>query len=258
MCSLWCGSVDDLAAWSSPASTSTPPCFDVPAALACLNTSPQRSTPGPLPYHMPNTPSYLRAGSAFTCCEPQTAVAASSSFTPGWKRWKLPSPTWPTIGAIRPSRRCPSASRHAIGQPRDRHADVGGERRASRACSLGRPVGVVARLPQPRALLGPASPRRSRRRRAPRRSPAPSRPARRRRPRCRGIREQRRRLGQAELGSCCRRRPAARRAARCARRECPTGWSGSRCRPRPHRIGKLADAADDRLGHAVEPQRDSR
>jgi hypothetical protein len=30
----------------------------VPAALPCLNTSPQRSTPGPLPYHMANTPSY--------------------------------------------------------------------------------------------------------------------------------------------------------------------------------------------------------
>ena len=47
-----CGSVDERQAWSSAASASTPPCFDVPAALPCLNTSPQRSTPGPLPYHM--------------------------------------------------------------------------------------------------------------------------------------------------------------------------------------------------------------
>ena len=79
----WCGSVDDFAAWSSPASTSTPPCFDVPAKLACLNTSPQRSTPGPLPYHIANTPSTFAARYRLTCCVPQTAVAARSSFTPG-------------------------------------------------------------------------------------------------------------------------------------------------------------------------------
>src|SRR5688572_32648900 len=62
MCSDWCGSVDDLAPWSSPASTSTPPCLEVPAAFACLKTSPQRSTPGPLPYHMEKTPSYFAPG----------------------------------------------------------------------------------------------------------------------------------------------------------------------------------------------------
>ena len=82
-CSDWCGSVEDLQAWSSPAMSSTPPCFAVPAALACLNTSPLRSTPGPLPYHMAKTPSYLAPGKSPTCCEPHTAVAASSSFTPG-------------------------------------------------------------------------------------------------------------------------------------------------------------------------------
>ena len=43
--------------WSSPAIAITPPCFAVPAMLACLKTSEQRSTPGPLPYQMPNTPS---------------------------------------------------------------------------------------------------------------------------------------------------------------------------------------------------------
>jgi hypothetical protein len=56
-CSVWCGSVEDLAAWSSPAIASTPPYFELPAALAWRKTSPQRSTPGPLPYHMANTPS---------------------------------------------------------------------------------------------------------------------------------------------------------------------------------------------------------
>src|SRR6266852_3727315 len=84
MCSLWCARVEDLAAWSSPASTSTPPCFEVPAELACLKTSPQRSTPGPLPYQMENTPSYFASGYRLTCCVPQIEVAARSSLTPGW------------------------------------------------------------------------------------------------------------------------------------------------------------------------------
>jgi hypothetical protein len=83
MCSLWCGSVEDFAPWSSPASTSTPPCFEVPAAFACLKTSPQRSTPGPLPYHIAKTPSYFAPGNMPTCCVPQIAVAARSSFSPG-------------------------------------------------------------------------------------------------------------------------------------------------------------------------------
>src|SRR6202161_2885593 len=55
-CSLWCGMVEDFAAWSSPATASTPPNFEVPQALAFLNKSPQRSTPGPLPYPLLNTP----------------------------------------------------------------------------------------------------------------------------------------------------------------------------------------------------------
>ena len=57
--SLWCAVVEDLQVWSSPASTSTPPWRDVPARLPCCSTSPERSTPGPLPYQMANTPSYL-------------------------------------------------------------------------------------------------------------------------------------------------------------------------------------------------------
>jgi len=58
--SLWCAAVLLLAMWSSPAIAITPPCLAVPAMLACLNTSAQRSTPGPLPYQMPNTPSNWR------------------------------------------------------------------------------------------------------------------------------------------------------------------------------------------------------
>ena len=85
MWSLWCAAVELLAMWSSPAIAITPPCFEVPAMLACLKTSEQRSTPGPLPYQMPKTPSNLLVcGYRSSCCEPHTAVAASSSFTPGW------------------------------------------------------------------------------------------------------------------------------------------------------------------------------
>src|SRR5205823_14640795 len=84
MWSDWCAVDEDLAAWSSPASTITPPFLAEPALLACLKTSPQRSTPGPLPYHIENTPSYLASGNRSACCVPQTAVAARSSLMPGW------------------------------------------------------------------------------------------------------------------------------------------------------------------------------
>ena len=85
MWSLWCAAVLLLAMWSSPAIAITPPCFAVPAMLACLKTSEQRSTPGPLPYQMPNTPScFLLCGYRASCWVPHTAVAASSSLTPGW------------------------------------------------------------------------------------------------------------------------------------------------------------------------------
>ena len=84
MWSLWCAAVLLLLMWSSPAMAITPPCLDVPAMLACLNTSAQRSTPGPLPYQMPKTPSYFFfSGYRSSCCVPHTAVAPSSSFTPG-------------------------------------------------------------------------------------------------------------------------------------------------------------------------------
>ncbi|RTK99466.1 MAG: hypothetical protein EKK59_05995 [Neisseriaceae bacterium] len=82
--SVWCGRVEDLAAWSSPAISNTPPCLALPAALPWRKTSPLRSTPGPLPYHIANTPSTLGLGNRPTCCVPQTEVAARSSFSPGW------------------------------------------------------------------------------------------------------------------------------------------------------------------------------
>src|SRR5437763_11697995 len=85
MWSDWCAVDEDFEAWSSPASTNTPPCLAEPALLPCLKTSPQRSTPGPLPYHMANTPSYLAPSNRLVCWVPQTAVAARSSFIPGWK-----------------------------------------------------------------------------------------------------------------------------------------------------------------------------
>ena len=86
MWSLWCAAVELLATWSSPATAITPPHGVVPAMLACLNTSEQRSTPGPLPYQMPNTPSnlLLPAGEKPSICVPHSAVAANSSLTPGW------------------------------------------------------------------------------------------------------------------------------------------------------------------------------
>ena len=37
--------------------------------LAWRNTSPERSTPGPLPYHMPNTPSNLPSPRNSACCD---------------------------------------------------------------------------------------------------------------------------------------------------------------------------------------------
>ena len=79
----WCGIDDETQPWSSPATTSTPPCGELPYALPCFNASPARSTPGPLPYQIPNTPSTVRSGSVSTCCDPSIAVAASSSFTAG-------------------------------------------------------------------------------------------------------------------------------------------------------------------------------
>ena len=62
--------------WSSPASSSTPPWRAEPAELPCFSASPLRSTPGPLPYHIAKTPSYLAPGNRLSCWLPHTAVAA--------------------------------------------------------------------------------------------------------------------------------------------------------------------------------------
>ena len=86
MPSVLCGKTEEWATWSSPETASTPPCLEVPIVLAQRNASPLRSTPGPLPYHMPNTPSTRLPGKRSICWAPHSMVAARSSFRPGWKR----------------------------------------------------------------------------------------------------------------------------------------------------------------------------
>ena len=51
--------------------------------LAWRKTSPQRSTPGPLPYQRPKTPWTRPSPRSSACWVPQSAVAARSSFSPG-------------------------------------------------------------------------------------------------------------------------------------------------------------------------------
>jgi hypothetical protein len=50
------GRVDDLADGSSPTNSTAPPPGPVPIRLACFNTSPERSSPGPLLYQAPLLP----------------------------------------------------------------------------------------------------------------------------------------------------------------------------------------------------------
>ncbi len=57
--SLWCGMVELFDIGSSPHSSSAAQFFPVPPRLAWRRMSPERSTPGPLPYQMPSTPSTL-------------------------------------------------------------------------------------------------------------------------------------------------------------------------------------------------------
>ena len=176
-----------------------------------------------------------------------SAAPSGSSGSTSMMRWKLPSPTWPTIGAQQA--RCADVllrlerciRRGARSARRRRSAT-----RPQPGRSAGRVVRVVARLPQPRALLGLRRPLRSRRRRARRRSPAPSRPAPRRRPRCRGTRRTASASsGRLELRVLVHRVDRCRRpAARCARPGCRAGWSRSPCRPRPRASSKAQTAAD--------------
>src|SRR4030095_1434309 len=55
---------------------------DAPAKFGCLKMSPVRSTPGPLPYHMPSTPSYFGCGKRFASWLPEAGVQPRASVTP--------------------------------------------------------------------------------------------------------------------------------------------------------------------------------
>jgi hypothetical protein len=81
--SLADGTVDDLAPGSSPARTRTPPRAFAPNRLPLRNASPARSMPGDFPYQTPTVPSYGERRPGTGSCDPQTAVAASSSFSAG-------------------------------------------------------------------------------------------------------------------------------------------------------------------------------
>ena len=98
--------------------------------LPQCSASPARSTPGPLPYHMPNTPSTRLPGNASSCCVPYSMVAARSSLTPGWKRMLCAASSfWRRQSfAVQPAQR-----RAAIAG--DQSAGVRPGQRSSRACS---------------------------------------------------------------------------------------------------------------------------
>ncbi|WP_324273631.1 hypothetical protein [Blastococcus brunescens] len=77
--------VEDFASWSSPERITTAPWVEVPAKLPCLSASPLRSTPGPLPYQIPVTPSHRLCGWSSSIWVPMCAVAACSSLPAGTK-----------------------------------------------------------------------------------------------------------------------------------------------------------------------------
>ena len=106
----------------------TPPNSAVPAMLAWRKTSPQRSTPGPLPYQRPKTPSTRPSPCRPTCWEPQSAVAARSSFRPGSN---LMSAAVSCLRAFIMDRSTPAERRAAI---------------AGRVARGGQPRRLVARL----------------------------------------------------------------------------------------------------------------
>ena len=83
--SLTAGTVDDLEAGSSPTRSSIPPRGLAPYMLACRRASVARSSPGPLPYQTPTTPSCVGVPAGRSAWLPHTEVAASSSFRPGTK-----------------------------------------------------------------------------------------------------------------------------------------------------------------------------
>ena len=47
---------------------------------------------------------------------------------------------------------------NAIGKPRNRHADVGGQRSCARSQQIGRPIDIVTSLPKARTVLRPRRP----------------------------------------------------------------------------------------------------
>ena len=103
------GTVEDLAAGSSPISATAPPSGAVPDRLPWRMASAARSRPGLLPYQKPVTPSWRRPSSSPSSWVPATAVAASSSFRPGWK-------TMPA-GPVCPAARASSLSSPPSGDP---------------------------------------------------------------------------------------------------------------------------------------------
>ena len=173
-------------------------------------------------------------------------------------RWKLPSPTWPTIGATRPV----AAISAAVSVTHSASREIGTQTSVATTLAPGpqhlrRPVGVVPGLPEARALLRLRAPTRIRRRRIPWRSS----------PNCADcscdrrfaaveLDEQRRRLGKRELG-----------VERCSARTISASRSSMRATGMPvwmvenrgvagalHRR-EGDDAAGDRLRDAVEAER---
>ena len=83
-CSDWYANVELFPIGSSATANNIPPSFEEPPIFACLIASMALSNPGPLPYQSEKTPSIF--GWSYNCIiwVPQAAVAANSSFTPGW------------------------------------------------------------------------------------------------------------------------------------------------------------------------------
>src|SRR3989304_2101903 len=158
--SVCVGSVDGLETGSPPAIASPPPWRPVPAKLACLKMSPQRSTPGPLPYHTPSTPSYFGRGKRLASWLPKMAVAPRSSLRPEMNT------TW--CSRRRSGLRSKAVSSPPSGEPRypDTRVAVRSPRRRSARCwSNGRrarargPDGGGVDPPPPPPLAHPGQPR---------------------------------------------------------------------------------------------------
>ena len=130
------------------------------AASPC-SASRNRILPRPTPCSPEQVPSIASARSTRRSVSRSAAASSSddSGFT-GMTRWKLPSPTCPISG---PSRRevgeIGLGLADAVGQPGDRDARVGRPAPRSRAQRQRGMVGVVARLPQLRALFRRVGPR---------------------------------------------------------------------------------------------------